>query len=275
MRRVFCEALGTSLSLPEIPERIISFSPAVTETLFLLGAGDSIAGVSAFCARPEEARKKRVIGSYNTVDRRTLTELKPDIIFTVTGYQREFAVQLSKDMPVYAVELPVSVAGIVDMVVKLGLIINRITEAQNVSRLLFTTLAQSRPLEKKLRVYVEIDFSGPVSFGAFSYITDAVRFLGAESIFGNEACEWLTPDLARVRQSDPDAIVYEPKMYSRFNRSDLENLIEKRGWRDLRAVRNNQVYMTPGPLDFLAHHGPSFITEAIPWLRSQLDHGLP
>lgn len=270
MRKVFCETLGTQLTLPERLQRIVSFSPAVTETLFLVGAGDSIAGVSAFCARPEEARKKRVIGSYNTVDRKLLKEINPDLIFTVTGYQREFAVQLSKDMPVYAIELPVSAAGIVDMVMKIGLITNRIPEAAALSRRLHETVAQLSPVEKGLRVYVEIDFSGPVSFGAYSYITDALRLLGVESVYGKEACEWLTPDLEFVKKVDPDAIIYEAKMYSRFNKNDLYNLLEKRGWTSMHAVRQGRVFMTPRPLDFLAHHGPSFITTAMPWLKTSL-----
>ena len=270
MRKVFCETLGTSINLPDIPQRIISFSPAVTETLFLLNAGDSIAGVSAFCARPEETRKKRVVGSYNTVDPKLLQELSPDLIFTVTGYQREFAVMLSHQMPVYAIELPVSIAGIVDMVVKVGLIVNKITEATALSRQLHETISLLKPVDNKPSVYVEIDFSGPVSFGAYSYITDALRLLGGESVFGREPAEWLTPELDLVKRADPEVIIYEAKMFSRFSERDLRNLIEKRTWQDLRAVREGHVFLTPGPLDFLAHHGPSFITTAMPWLKKSL-----
>ncbi len=270
MRKVFCETLGTSLNLPDSLQHIISFSPAVTETLFLIGAGDSVAGVSAFCARPDEARKKKVVGSYNTVNRQLLRGLSPDLIFTVTGYQREFAVELSKEMPVYAIELPVSVAGILDMVVKVGLITNRIPEATVFSRRLLKSVAELDMVERRT-AYVEIDFGGPVSFGAYSYITDALRLLGAGSVFGSRACEWLTPDLEQVRQEDPDLIIYEPKMYSRFSELDLRSLIEKRGWAGMRAVREGHVFMTPGPLDFLAHHGPSFITSALPWLKNCLN----
>lgn len=270
MRRIFCETLGTSLQLGDSLQRIVSFSPAVTETLFLLGVGDSIAGVSAFCARPEEARKKRVIGSYNTVDPRLLEQLNPDLIFTVTGYQREFALKLSHQMPVYAVELPVSIAGIVDMVVKVGLIVNKIAEATTLSRQLHETISQLKPVDNKPRVYVEIDFSGPVSFGAYSYITDALRLLGGESVFGKEPTEWLTPELDLVKHADPEVIIYEAKMFSRFSERDLRNLIEKRTWQDLRAVREGHVFLTPGPLDFLAHHGPGFIIAAMPWLKKCL-----
>jgi len=47
------EILGREVPIPEAPQRIASFSPAATETLFLLGLGEKVVGVSAFCARPE------------------------------------------------------------------------------------------------------------------------------------------------------------------------------------------------------------------------------
>jgi ABC-type Fe3+-hydroxamate transport system substrate-binding protein len=271
LRKVFCETLGTQLNLPDTLHRIISFSPAVTETLFLLGVGDSLVGVSAFCARPPEARKKKVVGSYNTVDKRILEELHPDLVFTTTGYQREFALRMSRDLPVYAIELPVSVVGILDMVVKTGLIINKIPEANTLARTLLERLASLKPVRRKLRVYLEIDFGGPVSFGAYSYITDALRLLGVDSIYGDSPCEWLTPDLKFVGGSNPDVVIYEAKMFSGFQDADLKRLIEERGWREMDAARRGYIFRAPGPLDFFAHHGPSFISATIPWLRGHLE----
>ncbi len=228
-------------------------------------------GVSAFCARPPEARKKRVVGSYNTVDRKVLEELHPDLVFTTTGYQRDFALRMSRELPVYAVELPVSVVGILDMVVKTGLIVNKVPEANNLARTLLGTLASLKPIGRKLRVYLEIDFGGPVSFGAYSYITDALRLLGVESVYGDRPCEWLTPDLKFVGESNPDVVVYEAKMFSRFQEADLKKLMEKRGWNEIDAVRRGHAFLAPGPLDFFAHHGPSFISATIPWLRDRLE----
>jgi len=168
LRRIFCETLGTQLDLPDRIERIVSFSPAVTEALAFLGVEDSLVGVSAFCAKPESIRSKRKVGSYNTVDRKVLDELRPEVIFTVTGYQREFAVRLGKELPVYAVELPVSVSGIIDMVVKLGLIVNETDRATKLSRRLVDVVAGLKPVQEAIRVYLEVDLGGPVCFGAYS-----------------------------------------------------------------------------------------------------------
>ena len=269
MVKVFSEVLGTAIPVPDSPERIVSFSPAATETLFQLGLGEKVVGVTAFCARPVEAQSKRKLGSYNTVREEVLDELNPDLILTVTGYQREFAVRLSKKYPVYPLELPLSVAGIVDFVVKVGLVAGAARKGRELGTSLLRSLG-SLPRVSKLDSYVEINLGGPVSFGAYSYITDAFRLLGSSHVYEDEPCEWRVPDLEAVSSMNPDAIFYEPKMYSKFEGGDLATLLRSRGWTGLKAVALGNVFVTPGPLDFLAHHGPSFITQALPWLAEQL-----
>jgi len=266
---LFSEVLGREVEIPDAPKRIVSFSPAATETLFKVGLGDSVVGVSAFCARPQEARLKRRVGSYSTVSKELLDEIAPDLILTVTGYQRDFSVRLSETYPVYPLELPVSVAGILDFVVKVGLVTGRHDASRELAGSLMRRLADV-PRMGRLITYVEIDLGGPVTFGAHSYITDAIRLLGCSTIFDEERKEWLEPDMQVVAERNPDAIVYEAKMFSKFGAQDLKRLIGSRGWENLRAPRNGNCFLTPGPLDFLAHHGPSFISEAVPWLAENL-----
>lgn len=266
MARLFNEVLGEEVHVPEAPARIVSLSPAATETLFQLGLGANVVGVSAFCARPAEARSKRKLGSYNTVREDVLEELRPDLILAVTGYQREFAVKLSKKHPVYPLELPVSVAGIVDFVVKVGLVAGAVDGGRELGGSLLRSMGGLGKVDG-VTSYVEIDLGGPVSFGRYSYITDAFQLLGSRHIYAESPSEWLEPDLDAVQAADPDAIFYEPKMFSDFKEGDFGAVLGARGWQHLRAVERGNVFVTPRPLDFLAHHGPSFITEALPWLE--------
>jgi iron complex transport system substrate-binding protein len=267
LRHLFSEVLGTEVLVPDVPERMVSFSPAATETLFQVGLGEKIVGVSAFCARPAEARTKRRLGSYNTVRDEVLEEIRPDLILVVTGYQRDFALRLSKKYPVYPLELPVSVAGIIDFVVKVGLVAGEPERGREIAGALLRKVA-SLGRVSNLKSYIEIDLGGPVSFGAFSYITDAFELLGSPHVYADEPSEWLKPDLRRVAAEDPDLLVYEPKMFSDFQ--GVAPLLKARRWEQMRAVKLGNVFVTPGPLDFLAHHGPSFITDALPWLEGRL-----
>lgn len=267
---IFNEILGREIMLSERPERIISLSPAITETLFMMGLGERVVGVSAFCARPEEARTRRKVGSYSTTNLGVLREIKPDLILAITGYQRSLALDLSSEFPAYPIALPVSVAGIIDTVVKVGLVVGEATKGRELASSLLKEAARARPVAGAPRAYVEVDLGGPVSFGAHSYITDAFHMLGARTLFDGVRSEWLTPDLEGVAADDPDFIFYEAKMYTSFGAESLRALVEKRGWGNLRAVKDGHCFLTPGPLDFMAHHGPSFITEAIPWLSQRL-----
>jgi len=256
--------------VPDRPERIISLSPAITETLFMLGLGDRVIGVSAFCARPEEARRRRRVGSYSTSNASLLMEMKPDLILVETGYQRALALELSSEFSVYPFALPVSVSGIIDTIVKVGLVVDEPERAWQLSHELNRKASQVRPVGRNLKAYVEIDLGGPVSFGAHSYITDAFHLAGASTLFDHVRSEWLTPDLEEVKSANPNVLFYEAKMYSKFGRQDLELMLDERKWREMDAVKGGSCFLAPGPLDFLAHHGPSFITEALPWLSERL-----
>jgi ABC-type Fe3+-hydroxamate transport system substrate-binding protein len=275
VRKVYCEITGTELELPDKCERIVSFSPAVTEALFEMGLGDYVVGVSVYCVRPREARSKTIVGSYNTFKKDKLVELNPDIIFTTTGYQLELIENLSEDFPVYPVRLPPSVAEIISTSCEVGIVAGYYPNARELERSLITELNElisNRSQRKDRRkIYIEIDLGGPVTFGAYSYITDAVELLGGFNIFGDYPVEWLVPDDEFVKFSNPDVIIYEPKMFSKNrDREKIINFLKSR-FGEVKAIKEDKVFITPGIYDFIAHHGPSFIRESMRWLSEIIE----
>jgi iron complex transport system substrate-binding protein len=62
------------------PQRIVSTSPSITETLFALGIGDRVVGVSQFCDYPPEVRKLPKVGSYIKPDAEAIARLAPDLV---------------------------------------------------------------------------------------------------------------------------------------------------------------------------------------------------
>ncbi|MBI3594197.1 MAG: ABC transporter substrate-binding protein [Nitrospirae bacterium] len=67
-------------SPPPPPQRIVSLAPALTETLFSIGLGDRIAGVTNDCDRPKEARRKPKIGGMANPSLEAIVSLKPDMV---------------------------------------------------------------------------------------------------------------------------------------------------------------------------------------------------
>ncbi|MBK5258822.1 MAG: ABC transporter substrate-binding protein [Thermoanaerobaculia bacterium] len=73
------DALGRSFDAVHPPRRIVSLVPSVTETLFDLGAGANVAGITDFCIFPPDLVLPRVGGTKNPrID--LIRELKPDLV---------------------------------------------------------------------------------------------------------------------------------------------------------------------------------------------------
>ncbi|MEB3851257.1 MAG: ABC transporter substrate-binding protein, partial [Desulfurococcales archaeon] len=194
--RVYSLALGREVEVPERPSRIVSLSPAVTETLFRIGAGDRVVGVSVFCSKPPEACGRPRVGSYYKVDYKRLDPLEPDLILTTTGAQARVVEELAeRGYTVYPVPLPTSLYGILDNIITVGIVAGEIPGARRLAGELAGRLPPLRGALDGVRVYYEIDLGGPVSAGAHSYIVDALEFLGAETVFSRDRVPWvINPD---------------------------------------------------------------------------------
>jgi iron complex transport system substrate-binding protein len=66
------------------PQRIVSTAPSITETLFALGLGDRVVGVSQYCRHPAAARALPKVGSLLRPDVETIARLAPDLVVTGT-----------------------------------------------------------------------------------------------------------------------------------------------------------------------------------------------
>jgi iron complex transport system substrate-binding protein len=60
--------------------RIVSMAPSVTETLFMLGLGDRVVGVTRYCTYPPEANRLPRIGGYYDPNFEAVVGLRPDLV---------------------------------------------------------------------------------------------------------------------------------------------------------------------------------------------------
>jgi iron complex transport system substrate-binding protein len=67
------------------PMRLVSTSPSITETLFALGLGDRVVGVSNYCRFPPQVAALPKVGAFLTPDAELIARLKPDLVLLHTG----------------------------------------------------------------------------------------------------------------------------------------------------------------------------------------------
>jgi iron complex transport system substrate-binding protein len=68
--------------------RIISLAPSITETIYALGAGDRIVGVSDFCTYPPAVEKLPKVGGYIDPNFEAILRLKPDLLFLLKEHAK-------------------------------------------------------------------------------------------------------------------------------------------------------------------------------------------
>lgn len=258
--RVYSEVLSCYVEIPEHPSRIVSLTPSITETLFLLGVGDRIVGVSRFCFKPEEALSKVKVGDYVKVDYRILKSLKPDLILCSTGVQLELVRELySRGYPVYPIPLPTTVHDIISLVVSVGRLVGRDVEAYELASKLNLKLS-SLKFRKRVRGYYEVDLGGPITVGKFSYITNSLYLLGVDHVYSNVSKTYFEPDyefLSRIQSLE--VVIYECAPGRLRGKSEVLSLMESRGLERLKAIVEGRVLVLEP--NTLTHYGPSHIVE--------------
>jgi iron complex transport system substrate-binding protein len=61
-------------------QRIVSLAPSITESLFSLGLGERIVGVTQYCDYPKEALSKKKVGGYYDPNYEAIVGLRPDLV---------------------------------------------------------------------------------------------------------------------------------------------------------------------------------------------------
>ncbi len=70
------------------PHRVVSLAPSITETLFALGLGDRVVGVTDFCRHPPGVAKFPKVGGYLNPSVEAVLRLRPDLVIVPAGAQQ-------------------------------------------------------------------------------------------------------------------------------------------------------------------------------------------
>src|SRR5215813_3382430 len=76
------------------PRRIVCLTEETTETLYLLGEGDRVVGISGYTVRPPEARQKPKVSAFINAKFDKILALEPDLVLTFSDLQADIAAEL-------------------------------------------------------------------------------------------------------------------------------------------------------------------------------------
>ncbi len=234
-------------------QRIVSLAPSVTETLFALGFGNRVVGVTTYCDYPAEARKLPKIGGFMNPSLEAIAAKRPDFVIGVS----------SATDPVKAREM--ERLGLKVTLISLASVNDILSSIKSIARLLGSPEAGEKLVDKITLQFDEIKkrvASAPrrttllavglrplVVVGGKNFINELIFLAGGENIAGNADQPWLNLPDEYVVAKAPQVII-EAGMGS--ERGD-----SAKHWGDLKsipAVREHRVYayqsdkiLRPGP----------------------------
>lgn len=249
------------------PKRIVCLTEETTETLYLLGEGDRVVGISGYTVRPPEAREKPKVSSFLHARYEKIEALRPDLILAFSDLQAEITNDLVKrGYPVFTFNQR-SVAEILQMIRVLAGIVGVAARGEALAAQFERGLDQIRQraatLPYRPKVFFE-EWYDPLISG-IRWTEELVRIAGGEPIFPELENASLAKD--RIVSSDqviaraPDVIIGswcgKPVRPAR--------IAARPGWSDVPAVKNGRIYEVKS--SYILQPGPAALTEGVQQLE--------
>jgi iron complex transport system substrate-binding protein len=253
------------------PTRIVCLTEETTETLYLLGEGDRVVGVSGYTVRPPEARQKPRISSFLHARFDRIEALKPDLVLAFSDLQAEITGELIKrGYPVFTFNQR-TVDEILQMIRVLGGIVGCPEKGDALARELGCGLERIRESAARRpsrpRVYFE-EWDDPLISG-ICWVDELVEIAGGEPVFpelrsGRLAKERLVTS-EQVVAAAPDIIIgsWCGKPVRR------EKIAARSGWDRIPAVRTGQLHEIKSA--YILQPGPAALTEGVAQLQRIVD----
>ncbi len=262
------DEIGRKVQVPLHPRRIVSLAPSVTETLFALGAGDAVVGVTEFCDYPAAAVSKARIGGMVNPNWEAILDLEPDLVVATTAGNDRSAVTRAEALrlPLFFLNTP-DIQSLLESLVRLGELVGRPDRA---NALRDTLAGRLERLERRSssgprpRVLFLVWSEPVVVPGRGTFLDDALRRAGCESITSDGPPGWPTYDLETVLSRNPGWILAAAQ-----NAPFLDGLKERPGWRTLEAVQRGRVAAVNPALERPAPR----VIEAMEELQELLEKG--
>ena len=254
--------------VPVRPQRVVSLSPAVTEIIFALGAGDLLVGRTDFCTYPPEAARIPSIGGISNLNIEKILSLNPDLVVSGSMVGKKVTDQMdAMGTPMVCVIEKPRFEALYDNITAIGRLVGKEHEADSlveslkfkVERLLADTSLSTFNSQLSTCYYV-VGFGAGGNFtaGGNTFINDIIRMAGGRNIA--EDIDGWSYSLEALVGEDPDYII--------VRREDSAAFCGMKPYNTLGAVRQGHVIgIESGTLDLQVPRN----IDAVLYLRQRMN----
>jgi iron complex transport system substrate-binding protein len=246
------------------PRRIVSTAPSITETLFALGLGDRVVGVTTFCNYPPEAKKVTKIGSWMTPDLEAILGVRPDLVIV----QRTSIHDSKRFTALNLKTLEVQNDSIANIYLTIGTIADVAGVPDRAKALVGSMQRQLEEVRKgvadrKPTTYLFIvgrtpgTLEGLIAVGSNAYLSEVFAIAGGRNILADSKVAYPKVLHEEILARDPEVILDMGDMSETSKVTEAHRRAVIRLWdrfpslRAVKAVRvhaiASDIYFVPGP----------------------------
>ena len=252
------------------PQRIVCLTEETTETLYRLGAGDRVVGVSGYTARPPEARQKPRVSAFLNARFDKIDALRPDLVLAFSDLQATLSAELIRRGYTVVAFNQRSVAEILQMIRILGGIVGLAARAEALADELEGGLdairASAARFAHRPRVFFE-EWDDPLISG-IRWVEELVEVAGGTPVFP----QLRGASLAKDRIVTPDAVRAEaPDVILASwcgKKVRPERIAGRQGWQEIPAVQDGQIHEIKST--YILQPGPAALTEGVRQIHALL-----
>jgi iron complex transport system substrate-binding protein len=266
--KMVTDETGRRVAVPVNVQRIVSLAPNLTETLYALGLEDKLAGDTIYCDTPAAAKEKPHVGAPVNPSLEAIVALHPDLVLATAINRWETVDALTRlGIAVYSTD-PHTVRDMLESTTLLGNLMGaREQGAALVAKLQLTLDELQTHLREKPLVHVLfVVWEDPlITIGQNTFIADALRYAGAESVIISKQ-DWPQISMEEVLRLEPEYIVLTSNHSGTDNAEQIRGLRARAVWNQIEAVKLGRVVVTD---EEVTRPSPGLIETIV-----QLAHGL-
>jgi iron complex transport system substrate-binding protein len=223
----------------------VSLTASLTETLFAIGVGNRIVGVTDTCDFPDEAREKPNVSCWFAPDLERLFALAPDLVLGLeTAHTAIRSTLESEGISVILVN-PATVEEALEVIAMLGVRLQAAERAQTCIWNLRSRLAQLDtkvariPFSERHTVSRVLDIENDrfIVAGPLSFQYDVISRAGGRNVTGQIRETYPKVSFRQFRRWDPQMV-----FFCGYDRHFIPRFCADKKWRSLRAVQSGRVY---------------------------------
>jgi len=244
-----------SVTLEDAPQRIASLSPAATEVLFAIGAGDQVAAVDKFSDYPPEAKTRQQLDAFEpSVE--AIAGAQPDLVFVFYDPGNLVDGLARAGLTVFFLETPTSVEGVLEQIRLLGQATGHPQEADELVATMQQAIGdiqeQLADVEQGPRLFHEVD-NQLYTVAPASFVGSLYTILKAQNIAAGT--DQAFPQLSQeaIIEADPEVII----LGDAAGGETAETVKARPGWGSISAVKNSRIYVIDP--DIVSRPGPRLV----------------